>query len=298
MKSSYITPVVTLFDENGNLDADENLRVYDFIKDKVTGFVVMGSTGEFFSLDMKTSKALIKLASDFNRGEMKVYAGASRMDINESIELANYAYDCGLDGVMIISPYYFRLTDEAIYYFYSKIASQTNAKIFIYNFPDRTGYSVSPELCLRLAREYPNIVGIKDTIPDTNHTTDIINTVKIEIPDFEVYAGYDNNFAHNILSGGNGCIGGLSNIVPEFFKSWVNAFTLNDLEMIANHQNQVDQLMDIYKINDPFIATFKKALEIRGIIHSTRCKEPFGELNNLQIQKIKSVLSHHNIMVD
>lgn len=57
---------------------------------------------------------------------------------------------------------------------------------------------------------------MKDTVPDAFHTAQVINTVKKNIPHFEVYAGYDNNFAHNILSGGDGCIGGLSNIVPEF----------------------------------------------------------------------------------
>ena len=108
MKSSYITPAVTVFDDQERLDPEQNLRLYDYIKGYVSGFVVMGSTGEFFSLDMKTSRQLIQLASEFDRGDMKVYAGASRMDVAESVELANYAYECGLDGAMIISPYYFR----------------------------------------------------------------------------------------------------------------------------------------------------------------------------------------------
>lgn len=180
------------------------------------------------------------------------------MDIDECVELANYADECGLDGVMIISPWYFRLTDEGIYTFYSQIARRTAAKIFIYNFPERTGYSVSPEVCLRLAREFPNIIGLKDTIPDTNHTSQVIRQVKSELPYFEVYAGYDNNFAHNVLSGGNGCIGGLSNICPELFRDWMQAFSDNDLPQIRRYQQKVDGLMDIYAVNDPFIPTFKK----------------------------------------
>lgn len=65
--------------------------------------------------------------------------------------------------------------------FYSTIASQTPAHIFIYNFPERTGYSVSPEICLRLADKYPNIIGMKDTVPDAFHTAQVINTVKKNI---------------------------------------------------------------------------------------------------------------------
>lgn len=152
MQSHYITPAITVFDEQGRLDPEGNFRLYDFIKSSVSGFVVMGSTGEFFSLDMKTSRQVIQMAAEFPREGIKAYAGTSRMDIDECVELANYADECGLDGVMIISPWYFRLTDEGIYTFYSQIARRTAAKIFIYNFPERTGYCVSPEVCLRLAR--------------------------------------------------------------------------------------------------------------------------------------------------
>lgn len=295
MKSSYLTPVVTVFDDRGRLDPEQNLRLYDYIKGYVSGFVVMGSTGEFFSMDMKLSKQLIHLASEFDRGSMKVYAGASRMDIAESVELANYAQECGLDGVMIISPYYFRLSDESIYAFYSEIARQTTAKIFIYNFPDRTGYSVSPEVCLRLADRYPNIVGLKDTIPDTTHTAQMIKTIKSQIPHFEIYAGYDNNFAHNVLSGGDGCIGGLSNICPEVFHAWMAAFERDDLESVAMYQRKVDGLMDIYNVNDPFIPTFKKTLQLRGVIDSVYCTRPFNELQNQQTEDILKILSRANI---
>lgn len=295
MKSSYLTPVVTVFDDRGRLDPEQNLRLYDYIKGYVTGFVVMGSTGEFFSLDMKLSKQLIQLASEFDRGSMKAYAGASRMAIAESVELANYAQERGLDGVMIISPYYFRLSDESIYAYYSEIARQTTAKIFIYNFPDRTGYSVTPEVCLRLADRYPNIVGLKDTIPDTAHTAQVIGKIKSEIPHFEVYAGYDNNFAHNVLSGGDGCIGGLSNICPEVFRAWMAAFDRNDLTAVATYQRKVDGLMDIYNVNDPFIPTFKKTLQLRGVIDSVYCTPPFNELQAAQTEEILKIFSRADI---
>ncbi|XXD07728.1 dihydrodipicolinate synthase family protein [Klebsiella sp. R445] len=298
MQSRYITPAVTVFDSQGRLDPEGNFRLYDFIKNSVSGFVVMGSTGEFFSLDMKTSRQIIHMAAEFPRHGIKAYAGTSRMDIDECVELANYADECGLDGVMIISPWYFRLTDEAIYTFYSQIAHRTAAKIFIYNFPERTGYSVSPEVCLRLAREFPNIIGLKDTIPDTGHTAQIIRQVKSERPDFEVYAGYDNNFAHNVLSGGNGCIGGLSNLCPEIFRDWMQAFSDNDLSKVSSLQQKVDDLMDIYTVNDPFIPTFKKALQLRGIIQSDRCTAPFNSLTIGQSESIQQILSRAGIAID
>ncbi|MDI2091457.1 dihydrodipicolinate synthase family protein [Commensalibacter oyaizuii] len=297
MKSQYITPVVTVFDDKGQIDNEQNLQVYQFLNNKVSGFVVMGSTGEFFSLNMHASKQLIKLCSTAPREHMKIYAGASRMDIQESIELANYADEMGLDGVMIISPYYFPLTQEAIYDFYSTIASQTRAKIFIYNFPDRTGYSIAPQTCLKLADKYPHIVGLKDTILDTIHTCEVINLVKKEIPNFQVFSGFDNNFAHNILAGGNGCIGGLSNIVPEFFASWMDAFAQNNLASIAQHQKTVDQLMAVYNVNNPFISTLKKALQLRGVIRSDRSYPPFNCLDDSQVKLLRGILENANVQL-
>lgn len=291
MESRYITPVVTIFDDKGRVDTEQNRQVYDSLSGKVSGFVTMGSTGEFFALDMNSSKALIDLCGDYPKGDMKVYAGASRLDVNESIELANYANEQGVDGVMIISPYYFPLDEEGVFRFYSTIAEKTSAKIFIYNFPERTGYSVSPEVCLRLADKYPHIIGLKDTIPDTNHTAQVIDVVKSRIPHFEVYAGYDNNFAHVVLSGGSGCIGGLSNIIPQFFSSWMQAFAKGDLALVAKHQQRVDQLMAIYGVNSPFIPTFKKALQLKGIINSDRCTSPFIGLNSVQTEQLQQLLA-------
>lgn len=291
MESCYITPAVTIFDNKGRIDTEQNQRLYDSLNGHVSGFVVMGSTGEFFSLNMENAKTLIRLSGQYNRGEMKVYAGASRPDVSESVELANYAYEQGVDGVMIISPYYFPLDDEGVFRFYSAIAEQTPAKIFIYNFPERTGYSVSPQVCLRLADKYPNIIGLKDTIPDTLHTSQVIQTVKAEIPHFEVYAGYDNNFAHIVLAGGSGCIGGLSNIVPEFFASWMRAFSQGDMASVAGHQQRADQLMAVYGIHSPFIPTFKKALQLKGIIESDYCTSPFSTLDDAQTEQLKQLLA-------
>lgn len=297
MQSHCITPAVTVFDQRGRLDVEGNFQLYDFIKNSVSGFVVMGSTGEFFSLEMKTCRQIIHMAAQFPRRDIRVWAGASRMNIDESVALANYAQECGLDGVMIMSPWYFPLTDEGVYTFYRQVARRTQAKIFIYNFPQRTGYTVSPDVCLKLAREFPHIAGLKDTIPDTDHTSQIIAQVKSELPYFEVYAGYDNNFAHNVLSGGNGCIGGLSNICPEIFRDWMHAFRDNDLSKITLHQQKVDGLMAIYRVNDPFIPACKKALQLRGIIRYDNCAPPFNAISSRQTESIKKILSRAGIEI-
>ena len=296
MKSQYITPAVTVFDAQGRLDEEQNHRVYEhLVKGGVTGMVIMGSTGEFFSLNLETSKKLIDMAVPFVKGRMKVYVGASRMDPGESVELANYAHDRGADGVMIISPYYFALSDEAIFNYYDEIAGKTPANIFIYNFPDRTGVSVSVETILALAQKHKNIVGLKDTILDMWHTANVIKTMRAAIPHFEVFSGFDNNFAHNVLAGGAGCIGGLSNIAPEFFARWIKALGDNDLKQIAECQQFVDAFMDIYTYGNPFIPLVKRAMAQRGIINSDVCSKPFLPVTPEQDRKIAQLLDVLNL---
>jgi 4-hydroxy-tetrahydrodipicolinate synthase len=298
MKSQYITPALTLFDARRRPDPEANAKLYEHLRrGGVSGFVVMGSSGEFFSLDMRRCKELIDIAAACNKGGMRVFAGASRMDPEESVELANYAHNRGLDGVMIISPYYFPLNDDCIYSFYSFIAERTPAKIFIYNFPARSGYTVSPSLVLKLAERYPTICGIKDTILDMGHTSELILTVKSRLPEFEVYSGFDNNFAHNILAGGDGCIAALSNVVPEFFAGWIRAFNEGKLECITACQRYVDKLMGLYAINDQFIPVLKKALVLRGVVDDDRCSRPFLEITDEQTARVAALLDELHISI-
>ncbi|MDR2406332.1 MAG: dihydrodipicolinate synthase family protein [Deltaproteobacteria bacterium] len=292
MKSKFLSPAVSIFDKKGRPDREENLRLYEHLKNGgISGIVIMGSTGEFYSLSMKECKTMIDIASGFPKGSMEIFAGTSRMKVDESIELSNYAYEKGLDGVMIISPYYAPLTQDNIFDLYSSIASETKARIFIYNYPARTAYSVDPGTVLKLAEKFENIKGVKDTILEMGHTSDLIKEVKSRIPDFEIYSGYDNNFAHNILSGGNGCIGALSNIAPGCFANWMSAIDSGDLKGVAAYQRDVDKMMDVYNIGASFIPVIKKALYLMGIINSEVSMEPIRPANEEMAEKVNAILT-------
>ena len=118
---------------------------------------------------------------------------------------------------------------------------------------------------VQLARMHPNIVGMKDTVSGMDHTRELIKQVKSQMPDFEIYSGFDDNFAHNVLAGGDGCIGALSNVVPEICTAWVRAFRENDLAGIARGQQSIDRLMDLYAVRSPFLPVIKEACKLRGI---------------------------------
>ena len=167
MKAKFYTPVVTAFNRDRTLDIQANKNIYDhLINGGVDGIVVMGSTGEFFALTTEQKKELIDLAVSYIDHRVEVFIGTSCMNVDDTVELANYAHNAGADAVMIISPYYFSLSEESIELYYNMVASRTDAKIYLYNFPDRTGYDLSPEvkMCIRdrvqISGEQPVINGV------------------------------------------------------------------------------------------------------------------------------------------
>ncbi|SJZ86627.1 dihydrodipicolinate synthase family protein [Garciella nitratireducens] len=295
-KGQWLTPVVTAFDEKGNLDYQANKNIYDFLIDGgIDGIVVMGSTGEFFSMTIEQKKELIQLAVEYINKRVKVFIGTGGMSIDETIELSNYAHDMGADAVMVISPYYFPLSRESIELFYDKIAKGTRADIYIYNFPERTGYDITPEITLSLVRKHKNIVGYKDTVTEMRHTRALINLVCKEFPEFEVYSGFDENFAHNVLSGGVGAIGGLSNFAPEVCSEWVKAFNERDFEKVSKMQKRINEMMTIYDIGTPFIPIVKKAMKLRGIKMEDHSLPPFIQANEEQTAKIVELMEKLNL---
>ena len=121
-KAQIITPVITVFDSQGNLDIQGNINVYQFlIEGGVDGILIMGSTGEFFSMHDSDKCHLIDAAVSFVKGRTRLLIGTSCMRADDTISLSNYALDKGADGVVIIGPYYFALTKESIESYYDNV---------------------------------------------------------------------------------------------------------------------------------------------------------------------------------
>lgn len=290
-KTNFLTPVITAFTENGELDIDANKRIYDHLIDGgVDGLVIMGSTGEFFTMTTEQKKQLIDLVVNHVNHRTKVYIGTSCMSAEDTIELSNYAINAGADAVMIIGPYYFSLSDESIEFYFDSVCKNINGNVFLYNFPARTGYDLSPAVTLNLLRKNKNIIGFKDTVTEMGHTRKLIQEISKEFPNFIVYSGFDDNFAHNVLSGGNGCIGGLSNLYPEIFSAWVKAFHDKDLEKISYIQQIIDSMAKLYDIGVPFIPIIKKAMVLKGIDMNDYCTKPFLQATAQQEEEIVKIL--------
>lgn len=296
MKAQFLTPAISVFHSDGTLDLEGNQKVYDYLLSSgIDGLVLMGSTGEFFSMTMEMQKQLIDFAASY-MNRTRVIVGVSRMIAGEVIDLANYAYRKGLTEVLVVSPYYFRFTEESLFNWFSQIAQGTPASIFLYNFPERTAHDLNSQLVLRLARAHRNIVGIKDTVTEMGHTSDILCKLKPEFPDFQVFSGYDDNLVHNVMSGGAGVIGGLSNLLPKQCSTWARAIDAGDLAGIVRGQQFINNAMALYGIAPLFIPVLKCGLQMLGLEIDDACTAPISELNDAQKAALRQQLKQLGVL--
>lgn len=296
MFKGVFSPVITVVDEQGNLDYSGNEALIHHLSGKgLDGLLFFGTMGEFFSFTHEEKRAFIRFAIRTVNKRTTTLIGTGGTVIEEAVELTRLAEQEGADGVVVISPYYFKLDEESLFRYFGEIAGSTKLPVLLYNFPDRTNVNLSPELVLRLAKDYSNIVGIKDTVDSISHTRRLIEVVKAECPDFSVLAGYDEYLVPNLLAGGDGVLCGLTNIVPEVFTQLMESFRHGDLAGVQTAQRQIGVLMNIYSISQPFVPAIKQAVALRGLRIPPYAKKPAGLLDDSQIQQIKALFHQANI---
>jgi 2-dehydro-3-deoxy-D-pentonate aldolase len=297
MYKGFMTPVATALTKEGKIDYPANERIIEhLIGGGVTGLLFLGSTGEFFALDAETRREYSKFVIEKVNKRVPVIIGTGGMDVKEVLDFTKHVETQGADAAIIISPYYFALSEESLEKFYCNVAENTNIDILIYNFPDRNGVNISANLVLKLAKKHKRIVGIKDSIPSMTHTRELIDVVTKEIPEFAVFSGYDEYFISNLLSGGAGCINGLSNIAPKLFSDWYKAYNESNINELARIQKIVNHMMALYEIDKPFLSVVKKAMQLVGVDMEDTLTEPMLPVTEKMQEKIAKILRECEII--
>lgn len=291
MLKGIFTPMITILDNERRIDFEGNKKMIESLIDGgVNGILFMGSIGEFFAMKTEEKKEFIKFVIKTVNKRVSVLIGTGGTAVDDVIELTKFAENEGADAAVIVSPYYFKLNDNDIYNYYSDIAKNSKLPILIYNFPERTAININPEVVLRLAKEFDNIIGIKDTIDGMSHTRELINLVKHDIPNFAVFSGFEEYLIPNLMSGGNGLIGGLTNVFPKLFVNAYKAFYENGFKEINKFQKEVNRLMSVYSIAPYFITTIKTIKVLQGLDIVPMPKKPYNLLDNASIEKIKKII--------
>ena len=292
MNASYIAPAVTLLCEDKSLDLDSQGAFYEkLIACGIDGVLVQGSIGEFFALPMSQRIRLAEFAVDTIARRIPCIIGVSNMITDEIIPFADRCLARGADAVMILPPYYFSFDEETVFQYFDRLLPDIHGPVYLYNFPARTGYSISPRTVLRLRERHPHLRGIKDTITGMDHTRELIKAVKPSFPDFEIYSGFDDNAARNVLSGGSGIIGGLANVVPELCAAWMRAIRDGDADGIAAGQQRVDRLMDLYSVGGVFVPFIKEGARLRGLAKSSACSFPMVPPTEEESAAVRAILA-------
>ena len=204
--------IATPFKENGEVNYEEFERLIEFqIENGTDAIIVCGTTGEAATMSEEEHMDVVKFCIDKVAKRIPVIAGTGSNCTETAVKLSKLAEEYGADGLLLVTPYYNKATQGGLIAHFSAVAKEVNIPIILYNVPSRTGCNILPETAVKLAREYKNIVGIKDATGNISQTTKMMQLAEGCI---DLYSGDDDQIVPIMSVGGLGVISVLSNIAP------------------------------------------------------------------------------------
>lgn len=259
------TAIITPFTEDGVNFEEFGRLIENQIQNKVDSIIVCGTTGESATMTDEERKKVMKYAIDIAKKRVPIILGTGSNCTKNAIELTKYADQIGADGVLVVTPYYNKTTQEGLIAHYKAIANSTKLPIILYNVPSRTGVNINPKTCFELSK-ISNIVAIKEASGNLSQIAEIKNLCGEELG---IYSGNDDQIVPILSMGGIGVISVLSNLVPEYVHNMCYEFFEGKVE-----QSKEKQLKALNLINALFCEVnpipVKEAMNILGY----NCYEP------------------------
>ena len=292
MFSGSIVPIITPFKEDGSIDYETLESLIELHITKGThGFIPVGTTGESATLSHKEHRDVVRFVIEKVAKRVPVIAGAGSNSTAEAIGLAKAAKEDGADGILSITPYYNKPTQEGLVAHFTEIANAVDIPIILYNVPGRTGVNMLPETVKKLST-LENIVGVKEASGSLAQAAEIKRLCNGKIA---LFCGEDSLVFPMMAIGGRGCISASANVAPEDFASMVEE---------ANNRNFDRARSLYYKLLPLCEAMFwetnpvpvKESLKMMGIIESAKVRLPLVGLKEETREKIKTLLSTYNLL--
>ncbi|MCE3268051.1 MAG: 4-hydroxy-tetrahydrodipicolinate synthase, partial [Burkholderiales bacterium] len=216
MLRGVLTALATPMYQDGTIDFDSLTSLVLFQnKNRVDGLVVAGSTGEGSLLTVEEKIAVVSHVIKINKGSAKIIIAFNDIATNFAVDFTKKLNDIeGIDYYMATTPAYIRPTQEGLYQHFKAIAKTSRRPIILYNIPSRTACDLDNATILRLALDYPNIVGIKDATANIARACDLFQRRRAN---FAVYSGDDKTSSDFVLEGGDGVVSVASNLFPGQF---------------------------------------------------------------------------------
>lgn len=227
MKKPYfgrlLTAMVTPFNADGSINYEAGADFADWLlANGSDGLVVEGSTGEAATMDMDEKVKFMQTIVARVNGRAKIVAGAGTNCTASTIDLVKKMEACGVDGVLVVGPYYNKPTQEGYYQHFAAVAKATKLPIIVYNVPGRTGGNIAPETVARLAADFSNIVAIKEAAGNVAQTAELYRVLP---EDFSIYSGDDGLILPFLSVGACGLISVLANVNGNILQQLMRAYS-------------------------------------------------------------------------
>jgi 4-hydroxy-tetrahydrodipicolinate synthase len=284
---AIVTPFI-----DGQVDEQGLIDLIEFhIANGTNGIVPCGTTGESATLSHEEHHRVVELTLKTVNGRVPVVAGSGSNSTSEAINLTRHAKDAGVDGVLMVSPYYNKPSQEGLYQHYKAVAEAVDVPIILYNVPSRTSSNILPQTVARLA-QIDNIVGIKEATADLNQISEVIRLCPA---DFSVLSGDDFTSMPTVLIGGTGVISVTSNVAPRDMAEMMEAALAGDVAKAKQMHYKLFPLMQaMFYDTNPVPA--KKSLELMGKIKSGTPRLPLCSIDDDSLGRLKGALSAYGLI--
>lgn len=284
--------IVTPMKANGEINYDKLAELLDYqINNSTDAIVICGTTGESATMTEKEHIEAIRFTADYVKKRVPVVAGTGSNCTKTAVELSKEAQAAGVDGCLVVTPYYNKATQKGLIEHYTAVARSIDLPIIMYNVPSRTGCNIQPETAVKLAREVDNIVAIKAA---TGNLSQESKTMMLAEGCLDMYSGEDGLIVPLMSIGAKGVISVLSNVAPKQTHDICAEFFAGNIENSRQLQFEALELVDaLFSEVNPI--PVKTALNLMGM-EVGPLRMPLCEMEEANLNKLKTALKNYGLI--
>lgn len=285
--------IVTPFHEDGSVNYEAFAEQIEYqIKNNTDAIIVCGTTGEASTLSHEEHLEVIRFCVEKVNKRIPVIAGTGSNCTETAVYLSKEAEKAGVDGLLIVTPYYNKCTQKGLAEHFTIIAEAVNVPIILYNIPGRTGgVLIQPETVVKLCREVKNIVGVKDA---TGNLSGVAKLMALAGDDVDVYSGNDDQIVPILSLGGKGVISVLSNVAPQQTHDICEKYFNGDVEGSRKIQLQaIDLISGLFCEVNPI--PVKKAMNLMGM-NAGPLRRPLTEMEEANAKVLEKAMKEFGIL--
>ena len=284
--------IVTPMKANGEVNYEAFARNIEYqIANNTDAIIVCGTTGESSTLSHEEHLETVKKCVEFADHRIKVIAGTGSNCTATAIYLSTEAESYGVDGLLVVTPYYNKATQNGLIAHFTAVANSVNVPIILYNVPSRTGCNIQPETAVYLAQNVPNIVGIKEA---SGNISQVVKLASLAKGCIDIYSGNDDQVVPLLSLGGKGVISVTANIIPEDVHNMVQKYLDGDVQGSLDLQlKAIDLCNALFCEVNPI--PVKKAVELLGMCDGTM-RMPLTEMEPQNVERLKKAMEEYGVL--